>query len=233
MVERRLGRPQALEPSTSASTSCTESKDASGAKARFYSRRIQQLVPSELAYDFFEARDRRGVEADGGSKKHELKDSKAIAGRLFAPLISKRQLTNCFLNAPFESGKVTIAFVYTIGLENDARSVPAGPANLVGVSWRARAPRFPRILLCAFAVGNFIIEIPNQTQHQPGECEVLGTDRACISPPNFATYTLTRLTRANKHACKIERRRRGCHQPPEYLRLFAITRRPPTKSIAV
>jgi len=34
------------------------------------------------------------------------------------------------------------------------------------MSWRARAPRFPRILLCAFAVGNFIIEIPHQTQHQ-------------------------------------------------------------------
>ena len=127
MAERCLGRPQILDCGEHL---LYETKDASGAKVR-HSRRIMQLVPSELAFDFFEARGRRDVEADDGSKTYELKDSKAIAGRLFAPLISKRQLTTCFLNAPYENGKVTITFVYTIGLEDNPDTKPR---NLIRMS---------------------------------------------------------------------------------------------------
>ncbi|EJK47479.1 hypothetical protein THAOC_33797 [Thalassiosira oceanica] len=127
MAERCLGRPQILDCGEHL---LYESKDANGAKQR-HSARIMQLVPSELAFDFFEARGRRDVEADDGSKTYELKDSKAVAGRLFAPLISKRQLTTCFLNAPYENGKVTITFVYTIGLEDNPDTKPR---NLVRMS---------------------------------------------------------------------------------------------------
>jgi len=84
-----------------------------------HTSRILQLVPSELAFDFFEARGRREVPSHDGNMRLEVKDSSAISGRLFPPIRSKRQLTTSFLNAPYTNGRVTICFVYTVGLLDD------------------------------------------------------------------------------------------------------------------
>lgn len=76
-------------------------------------------MPSDLAFDFFEARGRREVPSQGGNVVLEVKDASTVCGRLFPPVISKRQLTTSFLNAPYGNGKVTICFVYTVGLLDD------------------------------------------------------------------------------------------------------------------
>jgi len=91
-----------------------------------------QIVPSELAFDFFEARGRQDVENDDGTIGYVVKDSSGISGRLFPPLVTKRQLTTCFLNAPYTNGKVTICFVYTKGLEENGPEVKS--KNLVVLS---------------------------------------------------------------------------------------------------
>ncbi len=102
LAERYLGRPQIMD--------CGEHVLFDAHRTR-YSRRIMQLVPNELAFDFFEA---RGQAEDG-----TMKDAALVKGRLFPPLPSKKQLTTSFLNAPYTNGRVVICFVYTVGLGDD------------------------------------------------------------------------------------------------------------------
>ena len=121
MAERYLGRPQILDCGEHL---LFESKIANPDSDRYtttrYARRIMQLVPTDLAFDFFEARGRRDVpNEEGGPAGYEIKDSSLVNGRLFPPLKSKRQLTTSFLNAPYANGRVTICFVYTVGLEDN------------------------------------------------------------------------------------------------------------------
>lgn len=120
MAERYLGRPQILD--------CGEhllfetknpNSSGDGYTITRYTRRIMQLVPSDLAFDFFEARGRRDVPSEDGKMGFEIKDASSVNGRLFPPLTSKRQLTTCFLNAPYAKGRVTICFVYTVGLDDN------------------------------------------------------------------------------------------------------------------
>lgn len=119
MAERYLGRPQV---SDCGEHLLFESKipniGSSGYTTTRYTRRIMQLVPSSLAFDFFEARGRRDVPTEDGKMGFEIKDASSVTGRLFPPLTSKRQLTTCFLNAPYANGRVTICFVYTVGLDD-------------------------------------------------------------------------------------------------------------------
>jgi class 3 adenylate cyclase len=120
MAERYLGRPQILDCGEHL---LFETKNphpsGSGHTTTRYTRRIMQLVPSDLAFDFFEARGRRDVPSEDGKMGFEIKDAASVSGRLFPPLTSKRQLTTCFLNAPYANGRVTICFVYTVGLEDN------------------------------------------------------------------------------------------------------------------
>jgi class 3 adenylate cyclase len=114
MAERYLGRPQILD--------CGEHllfERFDGVTTTKYTRRIIQLVPSELAFDFFEARGRKEVPSQDGSGKMrmEVKNALRVQGRLFPPIISKKQLTTGFLNAPYANGRVTICFVYTNGID--------------------------------------------------------------------------------------------------------------------
>eukprot|EP00984_Skeletonema_dohrnii_P002740 scaffold949_cov160-Skeletonema_dohrnii-CCMP3373.AAC.6 len=102
LAERYLGRPQVMD--------CGEHVLFDANRTR-YSRRIMQVVPNELAFDFFEA---RGQAEDG-----KVKDAALVKGRLFPPLPSKKQLTTCFLNAPYTNGRVVICFVHTVGLGDD------------------------------------------------------------------------------------------------------------------
>lgn len=120
MAERYLGRPQILDCGEHLlfETKNQNSK-SNGYTTTRYTRRIMQLVPSDLAFDFFEARGRRDVPSEDGKMGFEIKDAAAVNGRLFPPLTSKRQLTTCFLNAPYANGRVTICFVYTVGLDDN------------------------------------------------------------------------------------------------------------------
>lgn len=119
MAERYLGRPQV---SDCGEHLLFESKipntGSTGFTTTRYTRRIMQLIPSTLAFDFFEARGRRDVPTEDGKMGYEIKDASSVQGRLFPPLTSKRQLTTCFLNAPYANGRVTICFVYTVGLDD-------------------------------------------------------------------------------------------------------------------
>mmetsp|Transcript_5039 Transcript_5039/g.11092 ORF Transcript_5039/g.11092 Transcript_5039/m.11092 type:complete len:975 (+) Transcript_5039:406-3330(+) len=126
MAERYLGRPQVLdcgEHLLFESKSASPGKPGGYTTTRYtttrYTRRVMQLVPSELAFDFFEARGRRDVLSEDGKMEYEIKDASSVTGRLFPPLTSKRQLTTCFLNAPYANGRVTICFVYTVGLDEN------------------------------------------------------------------------------------------------------------------
>lgn len=120
MAERYLGRPQVLDCGEHLLFETKNANPATGGcTTTRYTRRIMQLVPSELAFDFFEARGRRDVLLEDGKMGYEVKDASAITGRLFPPLTSSRQLTTCFLNAPYANGRVTICFVYTVGLDDN------------------------------------------------------------------------------------------------------------------
>jgi class 3 adenylate cyclase len=121
MAERYLGRPQILDCGEHLLfESKVPNPDNNGYTTTRYARRIMQLVPTDLAFDFFEARGRRDVPNErGGPAGYEIKDSSLVKGRLFPPLISKRQLTTSFLNAPYANGRVTICFVYTVGLDDN------------------------------------------------------------------------------------------------------------------
>ena len=91
---------------------------SSSSSSKKCTRRIMQLVPNELAFDFFEARGRREKPIPYGQMmEYEIKNSLLVHGRLFPPLNSKRQLTTCFLNAPYANGRVTICFLHTVGLD--------------------------------------------------------------------------------------------------------------------
>jgi hypothetical protein len=134
MAERYLGRPQVVDCGehllfkTKSNHAIIQpggggggggmNNSASTTTITKCTRRIMQLVPNELAFDFFEARGRRDVPSIDGTMGYEIKNSMLVNGRLFPPLNSKRQLTTCFLNAPYANGRVTICFVYTVGLED-------------------------------------------------------------------------------------------------------------------
>mmetsp|Transcript_26635 Transcript_26635/g.39591 ORF Transcript_26635/g.39591 Transcript_26635/m.39591 type:complete len:686 (-) Transcript_26635:736-2793(-) len=79
------------------------------------SKRVVQLVPNELAFDYFAA---RGREEHPGSKHVRLKKESDVVGRKFAPLKSKNQICASFFDAPYANGKVTIIFIYTKGIDD-------------------------------------------------------------------------------------------------------------------
>lgn len=73
-------------------------------------RRILQLVPAGLSYDYFAAR--RQPDIDG------MQTPPVIQGRQFPPAITEEQVTASFHDAPHENHEVTIAFVYFSEIEN-------------------------------------------------------------------------------------------------------------------
>ena len=76
-------------------------------------KRLIQLLPSELAFDFGASRGR--VEND--SSVVIAKNASSAFGRLFPPVISKKQLSTSFLNAPYRNGKVTLCTVQLVGVD--------------------------------------------------------------------------------------------------------------------
>lgn len=120
MAERYLGRPQILD--------CGEHllfETSDGVTTTRYTRRIMQLVPQELAFDFFESRGRKEVPSQDGSGTILEPKKSHVKGRLFPPIKSKKQLTTGFLNAPYANGRVTICFVYTNNMEDNFKEAIA------------------------------------------------------------------------------------------------------------
>jgi len=74
-------------------------------------RRILQLVPESLAFDYFAAR-RNTNDADGTTNES------STSGRQFDSPITEEQVTASFHDAPHENHEVTIAFVYFSEIEN-------------------------------------------------------------------------------------------------------------------
>ena len=113
MAEQFLGSPQVMD--------CGEhllydpKKENAGVTSkkktkRIFSKRIVQLVPNSLSYDFFAAR--------GGQEVKEGETPPRVCGRVFPPLLSHGQLSTSFLNAPYIGNKVAMVFVYTDKMES-------------------------------------------------------------------------------------------------------------------
>ncbi|KAL7519506.1 hypothetical protein ACHAWX_004258 [Stephanocyclus meneghinianus] len=110
MAEQFLGKPQVMD--------CGEHllfdpkkqhHKKPSSKIRYASKRIVQLVPNQLAYDFFAAR--------GGQEVKDDETPRRVCGRVFPPLLSHGQLSTSFLNAPFVNNRVAMVFVYTDKME--------------------------------------------------------------------------------------------------------------------
>mmetsp|Transcript_17700 Transcript_17700/g.26812 ORF Transcript_17700/g.26812 Transcript_17700/m.26812 type:complete len:788 (+) Transcript_17700:3-2366(+) len=93
-------------------------------------RRIIQLVPESLAFDYFAAR-RRHDDAEGTTKKAEPEKK----GRQFDPPITEEQVAASFHDAPHVNHEVTIAFIYFNEIENqfdDPKPIVSDLIRLVG-----------------------------------------------------------------------------------------------------
>lgn len=122
MAEKFLGSPQVLDcgehilfdpkkimiltgsagGGSSGGTSSSTKRNAK-TKQRVVSKRIVQLVPNSLSYDFFAAR----------SWQEENHPPVRVCGRVFPPLLSHGQLSTSFFNAPYVGNRVAMVFVYT------------------------------------------------------------------------------------------------------------------------
>lgn len=121
MAEKFLGSPQVLDcgehvlydPKKIAKMNGSNSGGAGGDTSsstrrnsktkRVVSKRIVQLVPNSLSYDFFAAR----------SWQEENQPPARVCGRVFPPLLSHGQLSTSFFNAPYIGNRVAMVFVYT------------------------------------------------------------------------------------------------------------------------
>eukprot|EP00804_Cyclotella_cryptica_P023050 CCRYP_000307-RA/>CCRYP_000307-RA protein AED:0.14 eAED:0.14 QI:266/1/1/1/0/0/3/570/794 len=110
MAEQFLGKPQVMDCGEHLLFDPKKQHNKKpSSKIRYASKRIVQLVPNQLAYDFFAARGPREVK-DGETLPR-------VCGRVFPPLLSHGQLSTSFLNAPFVNNRVAMVFVYTDKME--------------------------------------------------------------------------------------------------------------------
>jgi class 3 adenylate cyclase len=71
-------------------------------------KRIIQLVPSNLAYDYFAARKHSSAPE---VERHDVGANGQLTGRHFPPIASLRLVSASFHDAPFKDNKVSIAFI--------------------------------------------------------------------------------------------------------------------------
>ena len=111
MAEQFLGSPQVMDCGEHLlfDPKKTDLLKGKAAKKRIFSKRIVQLVPNSLCYDFFAAR--------GGQEVVEGQPPPRVCGRVFPPLLSHGQLSTSFLNAPYNNNHVAMVFVYTDKME--------------------------------------------------------------------------------------------------------------------
>lgn len=114
MAEQFLGSPQVMDCGEHLLYDPKKKTDQNSSKKktknRVVSKRIVQLVPNSLSYDFFAAR--------GGQEVIEGEQPARVCGRVFPPLLSHGQLSTSFLNAPYTGNRVAMVFVYTDKMES-------------------------------------------------------------------------------------------------------------------
>jgi class 3 adenylate cyclase len=107
-----LGYPQVLDHG------CHVIQKGTSVRDGLITKRIIQVVPAKLAFDYFAARKRALVPA-----------GKDVKGRQFPPLVSLKAVSASFHDAPFEGNEATIAFVNLAAInEQDVLFV----TNLIG-----------------------------------------------------------------------------------------------------
>ena len=114
MAEQFLGSPQVMDCGEHMLYDMKKEDAALRKKNRVFSKRIVQLVPNSLSYDFFAAR--------GGQETKEGETPPPVCGRVFPPLLSYGQLSTSFLNAPYIGNRVAMVFVYTDKMESASDS---------------------------------------------------------------------------------------------------------------
>ncbi|KAL3826681.1 hypothetical protein ACHAXA_001204 [Cyclostephanos tholiformis] len=112
MAEQYLGSPQVMDCGEHLLYDIKKETAESRKTKRVISKRIVQLVPNSLSYDFFAAR--------GGQEIKEGETPPPVCGRVFPPLLSYGQLSTSFLNAPYIGNRVAMVFVYTDKMESIA-----------------------------------------------------------------------------------------------------------------
>jgi class 3 adenylate cyclase len=90
-------------------------------------KRIIQLVPSKLAYDYFTARKLSPVPEQ---ERHHAVLSTHIPGRHFPPISSLKKVSPSFHDAPFIDNEVTMAFVNLSAVDEQSASMVV---NLIGI----------------------------------------------------------------------------------------------------
>jgi len=113
--ESLLGGPQALDLGGHVLQKGAKSYDG------VISKQIVQLVPCELAYDYFDAR--RQLDGQQGGERCDESgcDNDFLqerTGRQFPPVKTLRQVSASFHDAPYLNNEVTIAFLSTCEVEN-------------------------------------------------------------------------------------------------------------------
>jgi class 3 adenylate cyclase len=110
---RCLGMPQAMD---CGEHFLFEALSNGSSVSKKICKRLVQLVPQDLAFDFGAARGR--IEND--KAEDTIKNASAISGRLFPPVQSKKQLSTSFLNAPYRNGRVTLCVVQAVGINDES-----------------------------------------------------------------------------------------------------------------
>lgn len=127
MAEKFLGSPQVLDcgehilfdprknnGGTSGSSSTKRHHHSKTKRRRVLSKRIVQLVPNSLSYDFFAARSWQEKSTTTTNNVEERPVVlRGVCGRVFPPLLSYGQLSTSFFNAPYIGNRVAMVFVYT------------------------------------------------------------------------------------------------------------------------
>lgn len=111
MRERCLGRPQVLDCGEHFLFEVKVSNGSSTGPTKKVCKRLVQLVPYSMAFDFGAARGRSEAESEV-----TIKDPTSVHGRLFPPVPSRKQLSTSFLNAPYKNGRVTLCVIQAVGI---------------------------------------------------------------------------------------------------------------------
>ena len=94
-------------------------KGASVKENGVVSKGVVQIVPEELAFNYFKARRRCDTATDEEYLQNLVKLKGTLLGRQFPPLSSARQISPSFHDAPYESNEATLLFMYMSDVEEE------------------------------------------------------------------------------------------------------------------
>jgi class 3 adenylate cyclase len=135
-------------------------------------KNVLQLVPATLAFDYVANRT-RGNQVEGTT-------TSSIKGREFPPVLSKKQLTSCFHDAPYQNNRATIMFIDTADVEKQDKDhgvVLSALAKLIGAILREHESGYQcRNFKLCFHTPSDAITVGLKLQEALNEGLVLGED---------------------------------------------------------